>query len=110
MFGVSGPQPLSRKADEADRVTVERVGGFAGFGGPGSHLKSAGEVAMSALSAADRKAIEAMFRGPARAGAAKPDAFVYRITRRVSGAVKTIEVGEEHVPAVLRKCVRSTLE
>ena len=64
--------------DKDDCVEVERVGGLAGFGGP--RLKSAGEVAMSALSAEDRKAIEAMFRGAARAGAGKPDGFVYRIT------------------------------
>jgi hypothetical protein len=102
---------LAKKADnKGDRVTVERVGGFAGFGGPGSHLKSAGEVAMSALSAADRQAIEAMFRGPARAGAGKPDAFVYRITRRVGGVVKMVEVSEESVPEAVRKCVRSTLK
>ena len=108
VFGVSGSQPLIKKADKDDCVKVERVGGLAGFGG--SRLKSAGEVAMSALSAEDRKAIEAMFRGAARAGAAKPDAFVYRITRRVSGEVKTIEVSEEHVPQAVRKCVKSTLE
>jgi len=87
---------------------VERVGGLAGFGGP--RLKSAGEVAMSALSAADRKAIEAMFRGAARAGAGKPDAFVYRISRRSGGVVKTVEVSEKLVPEVVRKCVKSTLE
>ena len=102
---------MTEKADKKhDRLTVERVGGFAGFGGPGSHLKSAGEVAMSALSAADRRAIEALFSGPARAGAAKPVAFVYRITRRISGVLKTIEVSEERVPGVIRKCVNSTLE
>ena len=99
---------LPARADKDDCVTVERVGGFAGFGG--SRLKSGGEVAMSALSAADRKAIDAMFRGPARAGAAKPDAFVFRITRRVGGVAKTIEVSEEQVPDAIRKCVKSTLE
>jgi len=89
-------------------VRVERVGGLAGFGGP--RLKSAGEVAMSALSAADRKAIEAMFSGSARAGAGKPDGFVYRITRRSGGVVKAVEVSEERVPEAVRKCVKSSLE
>jgi hypothetical protein len=73
-------------------------------------LKSAGEVAMSALSVADRRAIDALFGSAGRAEMAKPDAFVYRITRRVGGVVKTVEVAEEHVPDVIRKCVRSTLE
>ena len=95
---------------KGDRLTVERVGGFAGFGGPGSHLTSAGEIAMSELSLEDRRAIEVLFAGGNRAGAAKPDAFVYRITRRVTGVVKTVEVSEERVPEAVRKCVKSTLE
>jgi len=99
---------MSAKADKDDCVKVERVGGLAGFGGP--RLKSAGEVAMSALSAADRKAVEAMFRDAARAGAAKPDAFVYRITRQRDGETKTVEISEEHVPEAVRKCVKSSLE
>ncbi|HET7063234.1 MAG TPA: protealysin inhibitor emfourin [Rudaea sp.] len=89
-------------------MKVERVGGLAGFGGP--RLKSAGEVAISALSAADRKVIEAMFRGSARAAAGKPDGFVYRITRHSGGVTKTVEVSEERVPEAVRKCVKSTLK
>ncbi len=89
-------------------MKVERVGGLAGFGGP--RLKSAGEVAMSTLSAADRKVIEAMFRRPARAALAKPDAFVYRITRHSGGVIKTVEVSEERVPEAVRNCVKSTLK
>ena len=99
------------KADKDDCVKVERLGGLAGFGGP--RLKSAGEVAMSALSEKDRKAIEAMFRGAARAartGTAKPDEFVYRITLHSGGSMKTVEVFEERVPEAVRKCVKSTLE
>jgi len=102
---------LPARADKDDCLKVERVGGLAGFGGP--RLKSAGEVALSALSARDRKAIEAMFRGAARAarpGAAKPDAFVYRITLHSGRSMKTVEVSEEHVPEAVRKCVKSALE
>ena len=99
---------MTDKADKSDRVTVERVGGLAGFGGP--RLKSAGEVALSALSAADRNAIEAMFRGSARAGVGQPDGFVYRITRHSGGVTKTVEVSEERVPEAVRKCVKSTLK
>lgn len=101
---------MTEKANKkGDRVTVERLGGLAGFGGPGSHLKSAGEVVLSSLSVADRKAIDALFGASTRAGAAKPDAFVYRITRRIGGVAKTIDVHEEHVPAAVRNCVKSTL-
>ena len=105
---IYGRMTLPKRADKDDRVMVERVGGLAGFGGP--RLKSAGEVAMSALSSEDRKAIEAMFRGSARAGAGKADGFVYRITLRSGGVTKTIEVTEERVPEAVRKCVKSTLE
>jgi hypothetical protein len=107
-IGISGVTEKTEK--NGDRVAVERLGGFAGFGGPGSHLKSAGEVALSALSVADRRAIEALFSASTRAGAAKPDAFVYRITRRVGGVLKTIEVSEERVPEVIRNCVKNTLK
>jgi len=103
-----GSMTLPARANKDDCVKVERVGGLAGFGGP--RLKSAGEVAMSALSTADRKAIEAMFRGVARAGARKADGFVYRITLRSGGVTKTVEVSEERVPEAVRKCVKSTLE
>ena len=99
---------LPRRTDKDDCVIVERVGGLAGFGGP--RLKSAGEVAMSALSAADRKVVEAMFRGAARSGEGKPDGFVYRITLRSGGVTKTVDVSEERVPETIRKCVKSTLE
>ena len=103
-----GRTTLPARVDKDDCVMVERVGGLAGFGGP--RLKSAGEVAMSALSAADRKSIEAMFRAAARTGAAKPDGFVYRITRHSGGVTKTVDVSEERVPEAIRKCVKSTLE
>jgi hypothetical protein len=106
-ISTDGRTILPTQADN-DLVKVERIGGLVGFGGP--RLKSAGEVAMSALSAADHKAIEAMFRGAARAGAAKPDGFVYRITRYSGGVMKTVEVSEERVPEAVRKCVTSTLE
>jgi hypothetical protein len=95
------------RADKEDCLIVERLGGFAGFGGP--RLKSAGEVAMSALSAADRKAIEAMFRVAARAGVGKPDEFVYRITMSSGGVTKTVDVSGKRVPEAIRKCVKSTL-
>jgi len=99
---------LPERAHKDDCLIVERMGGLAGFGGP--RLKSAGEVAISVLSAEDRKAVDAMFLGAARTGEGKPDGFVYRITRRSGGVVKTVEVSEERVPEVVRKCVKNTLE
>jgi len=90
-----------------DRLKIERVGGFAGFGGP--HLKSRGEVALSDLSAADQKAVESLFADPNKGPAAHPgqaDSFSYRITR---GAT-TIEVPEHAVPSTIKNSVKDVLE
>ena len=92
-------------------LKVERVGGFAGFGLSGSRLRSQGEQEMSALSAADQAAVEALFRNRGRVTAAGPqaDGFRYRITRVAGGQEETVEVPEAAVPAALRNCVTDTL-
>jgi hypothetical protein len=93
------------------RLQIERLGGFAGFGGP--HLKSRGEVAMSNLSPADRQAVEALFADKGKAAPAPPgaaDMFRYRITRETGSGTETIEVPEHAVPAALRDSVRDVLE
>lgn len=92
-------------------MQVERIGGFAGFGGP--HLKSRGEVVFSNLSPADRKATESLFNNPQRSqpgqvGAA--DVFRYRLTRQTTAGAETIEVPEDAVPASVRDSVRDVLE
>jgi hypothetical protein len=105
-------QPLSEKAESVDRLKIERIGGFAGFGGP--HLKSRGEMAISELSASDRQAVENLFNDPQKAAPARPgeaDAFRYRITRETAaGAVQAIEVPGNAVPAPLKECVKDQLE
>jgi len=92
------------------RIKVERIGGFAGFGLPGSHLKSRGEVELSELSAADRKALEVLFerKGPAESPA--PDSFRYRITRETDAGSQTVEAPEDRIPLLLRNCVKDTLD
>ena len=104
-------QPLPRKAESMDRLQIERVGGFAGFGGP--HLKSRGELALSNLSPADRQAVENLFRDPQKARSAhrgEADMFSYRITRQTAEGAQTIEVPDNAVPAALRDSVRDVLE
>ncbi|MFL6693792.1 MAG: protealysin inhibitor emfourin [Ramlibacter sp.] len=92
-----------------DSIEVERIGGFAGFGLPGSRLRSHGRLDASHLAADDRKVLEALFarRGPPSAPA--PDGFRYRITRRVGGHTETIEAAEPDVPATVRDCVQDEL-
>ena len=94
-----------------DRLQIERIGGYAGFGGP--HLKSRGELALSDLSPADRHAVEDLFDNPQEAVPAHPgqaDAFRYRITRQTATGSQTIEVPGDAVPAALRDSVRDVLE
>lgn len=90
------------------RVRVERRGGFAGFGLPGSHLRSVGEIETEGLGVADRSAVEALFKR--RRTKTSPDEPVYRVTRTAAdGREQAVEVPESAVPAVVRDCVHDEL-
>ena len=93
-----------------DRVYIERVGGLAGFGLPGSHLKSKGDISMTELSPADRSALDALFDSKGKAAPPMPDGFRYRITRQTANGPQTIEVPENSVPTALKNCVKDELE
>ena len=93
-----------------DQLKIERVGGLAGFGLPGSHLKSKGEVSMSELSPSDRSALDALFDGKAKTAQPMPDGFRYRITRQTAKGPQTIEIPEDHVPMVIRNSVKDELD
>lgn len=95
---------------DQDLVKIERVGGFAGFGLPGSHLKSRGELSTSELSPADLRALDSLFQGDDREGEPMPDGFRYRITRKIGSSERTIEVPEHSVPMSLKNSVKDTLE
>ena len=96
--------------EKTDQLKVERIGGFAGFGLPGSRLKSKGEVSISELSADDLKTINRLFKGDVHLGREMPDGFLYRITRKIGNDLQTIEVPEENVPMDIRNCVKDTIE
>ena len=93
-------------------MKIERIGGFAGFGLPGSKLQSSGEQDMSALSAADQAAVKALFEGRARGREAgeERDTFRYRITLEKEGKKQTVEVPESAVPPALKTCVTDRLK
>lgn len=94
-----------------DRLTIQRLGGLGGFSLPGSHIRSGGELALSQLSPADLKALDALFQRSAKSAAAvKPDGFTYRLTRTIGGAAKTVEVPEDQVPMAVRNAVKDTLD
>ena len=92
-----------------DRIEIEKIGGFAGFGGPGSKLKSKGEVFLSSLSSTDRSRVEKLFAAP-KSPLSHPDAFRYRLSRQTSSGLQSVEVPEEHVPESVRSSVVDTLE
>lgn len=93
-------------------LKIERVGGLAGFGMAGSKLRSQGQQALSALSAADRASVEKLFKGTTDTHGQQPvaDGFRYRITRTVNGKDQSVEVPEAAVPEALRACVTDRLD
>jgi len=91
------------------RVDVERIGGFAGFGGPGSRLQSSGTLDTSALADADRDSIERLFASPAPSSAPNPDGYVYRLTRQTLSGSQTVEVPEQRVPDAVRRVVKDRI-
>ena len=88
-------------------VKVEKIGGLAGYGLPGSRLKSSGETAISELSPADQAWVEATFQKPPRSQDAgnERDMHRCRITRTTNGHDQTVEVPEALVPHALKSCV-----
>ncbi len=91
------------------RLDVERLGGFAGFGNPGSRLRSRGTLENAGLSATDRQCVDALFAHPPSPAGAAIDGFRYRLTRHTEAGSETIEIPEQHVPAAVRQCVRDEL-
>jgi len=101
---------VTLKADDRTKLQVERIGGLAGFGGAGSHVRSHGEVDMTALSTAEQRAVEALFQSRGMAKTAQVgDGFRYRISRTTPAGVEHIEAPEALVPAALSQCVKDEL-
>jgi hypothetical protein len=93
-------------------VHVERLGGFAGLGLPGSRIRSQGSLAWSALPPAAQQQLDALFAGPPRPppdpGTAR-DAFHYRLTRQGPAGLQTLHLSEADVPAELRDTLHDEL-
>ena len=91
-------------------LSVERIGGLAGFGGPGAHIRSRGQIGISSLSDEDQRTLEKLFkdRGGAKPSATR-DGFSYRISRSTASGTETIEVPEALVPAAIAACVKDEL-
>jgi hypothetical protein len=100
---------------DAEHLTVERLGGLAGFGMASAHIRSRGERAMASLSAAERQAVEDMFsaRGNSQLTSSEltqtRDGFVYRISRVTRSGTEMVEVPEALVPPSISACVKDEL-
>ena len=89
---------------------VERMGGFAGFGGSGARIRSHGHIDASSLSAAEQQSVESLFQKGAVTGVAPlPDEFRYRISRTTPTGTEVIEAPESIIPTALAQCVRDEL-
>lgn len=94
----------------ADHLTVERVGGLAGFGAPSAAIRSHGRVNLDALSADDRAAVDALFaRYRGTSPTPRPDAFRYKISRGSGQNAETVEVPEGALPTSVTNAVRDEL-
>jgi hypothetical protein len=91
-------------------LQVERIGGIAGIGAPGAHIRSRGEIAFDSLSEVDQQFVRALFttRGESQPSLTR-DGFSYRISRSSESGTETIEVPEEMVPAAVVACVKDEL-
>ena len=86
---------------------VEKLGGLAGFGGIRARIRSHGQIDSAALSDADQKAVDSLFRtGGGSAPEKGADYFRFRISRATATGTETVEVSESSVPAALSSCVK----
>ena len=93
-----------------DSVHIERLGGLAGIGAPGSHIRSRATLKGSELSARERDSVTALFaRGASAQPVARPDAFRYHVTLFAAGERREIDVGESELPQSLQARVRDEL-
>lgn len=83
-------------------LLIEKLGGLAGLGLPGSRLISVGELALEKFSTDDQEMIDALFAEPPT-GEVNPDAFRFRMTLVTGSKSKTIEVSENCLPDSIRR-------
>jgi hypothetical protein len=92
------------------KLTIERIGGLAGFGGENSRLRSHGEIDIDELSKEHKKAIEDLFasKGKAEKTSAR-DNFRYRISRKTTHGTESIEVDEDKIPDPVKQSVKDEI-
>lgn len=94
-----------------DRIEIQRLGGMAGIGLPGSRIRSQVELRGSDLSREERLSIETLFESKAgiSGGPPRPDAFRYQITVDSGAGRHTIVVGQADLLESLQARVHDEL-
>lgn len=95
-----------------DQLLIERLGGLAGVGLPGSHIRSRAVLACKAMGAEESRCVAALFAAPPPAGAAAgtgADGFRYRLTLRGKNSSREIEVAEAALLPSLQQRVQDEL-
>ncbi len=91
-------------------IKIERIGGFAGYGGASSRLRADGEVSFDALPPADQKRVTLLFKRRGKSGdPVISDGFRYRLSRAAKTGQEVIEVPESAVPAAMLACVKDRI-
>jgi hypothetical protein len=90
------------------KLTIEKLGGLAGIGRPGSRLVSMGEIDVATLPMTEREALERLFDAPPPA-VETPDGFRYRLTDSKGAETRTVEVSEHQVPDFAKRVVITSL-
>ena len=98
--------------DSEDQLEIEKLGGLAGIGLPGSRIRSRVLLVGSELSADERKSIATLFKADPGAGRPAPagsDGFRFRISLDHEGVRREIEVGERELIESLQTRVHDEL-
>lgn len=91
------------------RIDIERFGGLAGYGMPGSRIRSRGYFMAQDLSPADQALVREIFLSPSEAPTWARDAFRYHLTRQSDCGPQTVVVAESMVPEVMRDALHDEL-
>ena len=94
----------------ANHLTIERLGGFAGFGAPPAKIRGRGRVDLDRLSANDRATVDALFASdPHTPHQSSADAFRYKISRGSGEHAESVEVPEGALPSSITSAVTDEL-
>lgn len=95
-----------------DQLEIERLGGLAGIGLPGSRIRSRALISCSDLNTDELAAVSALFEAQGnkfRSPDHGADFFFYRITLHSSDGNHQIEVGERNLVESLQQRVQDEL-